>query len=62
MITTIIYDADGVLIHGEYFTYYLERDYGIGREKTKVFFEGVFMECIVGKKDLREELPLWEER
>ncbi len=56
MIKIIIFDADGVLIRGKYFTYYLEKDFRIRRKTTKEFFDGVFMDCIVGKKDLRTEL------
>lgn len=54
MIKTVIFDADGVLINGEYVSVHLERDYGIKRETTRPFFEGVFMDCVIGKKDVRE--------
>lgn len=56
MIKTILFDADGVLINGEYFSYYLERDFGIKRDLTREFFEGEFLDCIVGKRDLKTEL------
>ena len=54
MIKTVIFHADGVLINSEYVSVHLERDYGIRRETTKSFFEGIFMECVVGKKDLKK--------
>ncbi|MDD4530636.1 MAG: HAD-IA family hydrolase, partial [Candidatus Gracilibacteria bacterium] len=40
----------------EFFTTKLEKDYGIPLGKTLVFFKGVFQDCLVGKKDLKEEL------
>ena len=57
MIKAIIFDADGVLIRGEYFYHYLQEDFGIDGEITQPFFTTIFMDCVVGKKDLRTELP-----
>lgn len=58
MIKAVIFDADGVLIHK--FKYFSERfsvEYGVSKKKLLEFFEGEFLECLVGKKDLKEILP-----
>lgn len=58
MIKAVIFDADGVLIHQ--FTYFSERfsvEYGVSKQKMLEFFNGEFLECLVGKKDLKEILP-----
>jgi putative hydrolase of the HAD superfamily len=58
MIKAIIFDADGVLIQREkYFSERLRDEYAIPLEKTLPFFTGEFQECLIGKKDLRHELP-----
>jgi len=57
MIKAIICDADGMLIHGELFSDYLTQNYGITKEKTNTFFSGEFLDCLVGKRDLRMILP-----
>jgi len=58
-----LFDVDGVLVNGEPFSTHLARDYGISTEKTAPFFRGRFLECLVGRADLKEELityvPLW---
>lgn len=56
MIEAILFDADGVLINGREFSFHLEKDYGITREITTPFFTGPFLECLVGKADLKEVL------
>ena len=56
MITTLILDADGVLIHGKTFSERLARDYDVDRDKEKEFFTGKFQECLVGKADLKESI------
>jgi putative hydrolase of the HAD superfamily len=56
MIKTILFDVDGVLVRGEPFSYYLERDYGISREKTRAFFKTIFPDCLIGNADLKQEL------
>ena len=57
MITTIFFDADGVLIKSKHlFSEGLERDFGIDINKMLPFFTGVFRECGIGKADLKEEL------
>lgn len=57
MIKVILFDVDGVLIIGQYFSNNLEKDYGITIEQTWPFFSGEFLECIIGKKDLKDILP-----
>src|SRR5262245_31957446 len=54
MITTIIFDADGVLINGERFSDVLARDFEVDHEKEREFFTTKFQECLVGKADLKE--------
>lgn len=58
MIKAIIFDADGVIIRREkYFSERLEEEYGVPRQKSLEFFNGEFMECLIGKKDLKTVLP-----
>ncbi len=54
MITTLILDADGVLINGESFSETLARDYDVDKAKEKEFFTTHFQDCLVGKADLKE--------
>jgi len=56
MVKIIIFDADGVLINADYVSVVLDRDYGIKKSVTSEFFDGVFLDCVVGKKDLKEEI------
>ena len=56
MVKYILFDADGVLAVGKYVSHYLEKDYGISHEVSGEFFHGIFLECIVGKKDLKKEI------
>lgn len=64
MIKVILFDVDQVLVNtsGMYFSKHLEEDYGISTDLTKEFFLGDHQECIIGKKDLRELLPIYMER
>lgn len=63
MIKVMLFDVDGVIANGEPFSQHLARDYGITREVTTPFFKGRFMECLVGRADLKQELtdqlPQW---
>lgn len=55
MIKLIIFDADGVLVHGERkFSKTLAEKHGISIETTLPFFTGPFQECLVGNSDLKE--------
>jgi len=56
MITTLILDADGVLINGESFSETLARDYNVDHNKEKEFFTTKFQDCLVGKADLKESI------
>lgn len=56
MITTLIMDADGVLINGEKFAEVLARDFKTDKAKEKEFFTTVFQECLVGNADLKESI------
>lgn len=59
-IKAVIFDADGVLIHQvTYFSERLSLEYGVSKQKVLEFFEGEFLECLVGKKDLKEILPVY---
>jgi len=63
VIRVILFDVDGVLAIGEPFSKHLAQTYGITSDLTRSFFEGRFLECLVGKADLKEELagllPAW---
>ncbi len=55
--STILFDADGVLIKSKRrFSDQLEEIYGIPVERLQPFFTGVFRDCSIGKADLKEEL------
>ena len=56
MIKGIIFDADGMLIISKRFSEHLSENYGITIEDTADFFRGDFQDCIIGKKDLKQEL------
>ena len=56
MIKVLLFDVDGVLANGEPFSRSLARDYAITLEKTSSFFRGPFLECLVGKADLKRLL------
>lgn len=63
MISTILFDVDGVLVVSEPFSATLAREYGITMEMTAPFFRGPFGQCLIGKADLKAEiasyLPMW---
>ena len=56
MITTLILDADGVLINGERFSDVRARDLQGDPEKEREFFTGIFQKCLVGEADLKESI------
>jgi putative hydrolase of the HAD superfamily len=56
MIKVLLFDADDVLINGNKFADTLHKDYGVDREKTSLFFKGKFVDCLVGKADLKKEI------
>lgn len=62
MISTILFDADGVLINSQMSSVYFEEKYGLDPAKTKDFYKGPFLDCLVGKKDMLKELPVFLEK
>jgi putative hydrolase of the HAD superfamily len=56
MSRVIIFDIDGMLVHGDRFSTRLSKDFVIGLDKTSGFFKHEFQDCLVGKADLKEEL------
>lgn len=59
----IIFDMDGMIVHGERFSKRLETTFDISIDTTNPFFKGPFQLCLVGKADLKKELerylPQW---
>ena len=62
MVKAIIFDADGMIVHGERFSNRLAREYGISVETTSEFFRNEFQLCLVGKADLKQVLPKYLKR
>lgn len=56
-IKIILFDADGVIITGKPFSKYLETRYNIPKIELDTFFFGIFKKCLLGQRDLKEELP-----
>lgn len=56
MIKAVIFDADGMLVTGERFSTRFSRDFNVPLEKIRLFFDNEFKDCILGKKDLIEEI------
>lgn len=56
MLKVVLFDVDGVLANGTPFSHQLERDYGITTAMTAPFFNGKFLECLVGSADMKQEL------
>lgn len=54
--TAIIFDVDGVVIQAKPFTFALEEQYGISTASMAPFFNCQFKGCLVGTRDLKEEL------
>lgn len=63
MITTLLFDVDGVLLVGEPWSKDLPTTYGITTAMLAPFFKDAFPACLTGKADLKEELapylPRW---
>lgn len=58
MIKAILFDVDGVVVNPQLvFAKNLISDYNITANETDNFFKSIFQECLVGKADLKEELP-----
>lgn len=57
MVKAILFDADGVVLSGRPFSEYLEKNYRVTKLEQEKFFKGVFKQCLIGKADLKNELP-----
>jgi putative hydrolase of the HAD superfamily len=58
MIKSICFDADGVLVNPAFqFSRHLQEVHNITMEMTAPFFGGVFSECLLGRKQIQNELP-----
>lgn len=57
MIKVVLFDADGVILRGRPFSEHLEKYYYVSRSELSEFFGGVFKQCLIGKADLKNELP-----
>lgn len=55
----VLFDADGLIVKskGKKFSERLSELYGISLGALNVFFENEFKSCLIGKADLRQELP-----
>lgn len=51
-----VFDLDGVVCRGPMFSAALEAEHGIPARSLTPFFQGPFGECLVGRRDLAEEL------
>lgn len=49
-----VFDADGVLIEPWGFARALEQDHGIAPKTTRAFFQGPFLDCIIGQADVSD--------
>jgi putative hydrolase of the HAD superfamily len=56
MIRAVLFDADGVLVHGTRFSDRFTREFGISMDVVLPFFTGPFSSCLIGKADLKQEL------
>jgi FMN phosphatase YigB (HAD superfamily) len=56
MIKVVIFDADGMLLHGPLFSEVYSKRFGVPMEEIVPFFAGPFQNCITGELDLKEEL------
>lgn len=52
----ILFDADGMTLISKRFSEQIQKDYGITWAKMKPFFDGPFVDCKLGKADLKKEL------
>ena len=55
-IKCVLFDADGVVIDSEMFSFQLEKECGITFQQTQPFYLGGFQDCLVGKADLKQEI------
>lgn len=58
-----MYDADGVINNAFMaFSVLLDMKYGLSLDKTKDFYKGPFVDCLVGEKDMKQVLPAYLEK
>jgi putative hydrolase of the HAD superfamily len=51
-----VFDADGVVCIGQNFSVALEKQHHICRDQLAAFFMGPFVECILGRRDLKKAI------
>ncbi|GCE10778.1 HAD-IA family hydrolase [Tengunoibacter tsumagoiensis] len=56
MIKVLLFDIDGVILHGEHWSKNLKRDYNISPDQLQTFFRERFSACLIGEADLKIEL------
>ncbi len=55
----VLFDVTGVLIDSDLFSVQYAKSSDVEHSTIKAFFEGPYLECITGKRDLKEELAKW---
>lgn len=53
---SFVFDADGVVCVGGSFTSAFEKEHGVPHDCLKAFFQGPFRECLLGSRDLIQEV------
>ncbi len=56
MYKVVIFDSDGMLIHGPRFSEKYASEYNVSIDTMTPFFRNSFEKCLVGNADLKEEL------
>jgi len=57
LIRVLVFDADGVVIDPPHrFMAYLQQELKVPPERSRRFFQGIFLECLVGQADLKEAI------
>jgi len=56
VIRALVLDVDGVLVKAGVFGEVLDERYGLSRDATASFFQGPFVQCVLGRADLRAEI------
>jgi putative hydrolase of the HAD superfamily len=53
-IRTVVFDCDGVMVAPWRFAAYLSAHHGLMGDRTRPFFDGPFVRCLIGQADIRE--------
>jgi putative hydrolase of the HAD superfamily len=53
-IRVVIFDVDGVLVNAERFSERFSREHGVAPARIGPFFEREFVDCLIGKADLKD--------